>query len=301
MVGKVIFIKTTNEGSAKHRGDQTAKMLQRAGVNAYATHKKSFLWLPQTMKNPIIVFVKYFDVELAMRYKKQGAIVVWDMVDNPDNFFEPIVKQLDNTCIDGIIYINFETLNRISKTFPEGLYHDYLYHNSFSFDDIPIPKQREFSIIYTGDISECKIQKITQIKKIYYKPSLNNDIVKLPIYLSKLAAAPYHTNLRNHPVKPNTKISIAAKCHSNIISNREAGATIELLGEDYPYLCNFNDISVNRMLKFAKKTYLKDEWHYGLSIMKSVVKRTNDKQITKDYIDYFIQLRIRETKCKLQS
>ncbi len=92
-----------------------------------------------------------------------------------------------------------------------------------------------------------------------------------------------HVMFRDKLDKPNTKILHAAYCNSNILCARTAGGAIELLGEDYPYLCDFNTKSLTRTLNHAKASFGKEDWKFGLSRMANILKTHGEDAIIEAY------------------
>jgi hypothetical protein len=83
--------------------------------------------------------------------------------------------------------------------------------------------------------------------------------------------------------RPTTKISTAAACNCNIIVSRDAMSE-ELLPNDYPYFVEGHDFeSVKKVIEYAKYTYKKEPWEYGLKCMHYVKRFTSLERCSKLY------------------
>jgi hypothetical protein len=69
--------------------------------------------------------------------------------------------------------------------------------------------------------------------------------------------------------KPNTKVSTAAACGANLVTTRDA-SSVELLGEDYPYLCGSGRAAVLAGIERARRTFGTALWEEGLARMRVV-------------------------------
>lgn len=89
--------------------------------------------------------------------------------------------------------------------------------------------------------------------------------------------------------KPNCKVSTAAACEAVLISNRDA-TTVELLGEDYPFYCDFDPESVRAAIEKARAGFGSAEWELALERLRAVRELTRFDRILDQYEDLIREL-----------
>ena len=144
-------------------------------------------------------------------------------------------------------------------------------------------------MVYSGGEDTLQI-RLPEIACLFWDNTKRDELNRIEGYKKELLHYPCHLSFRDNICKPQTKIAIAAKCKANIIVNRTSGAVVELLGESYPYMCDFTVESLLDTIKRAKEEYGTSRWKEGLEIMESVLPKVTDEVITKQYIDFFDKL-----------
>jgi hypothetical protein len=82
--------------------------------------------------------------------------------------------------------------------------------------------------------------------------------------------------------KPNCKVSTAAACDANLITTRDE-ATVELLGEDYPFYCEPDRASILAALERARAAFGSATWRLGLERMRRVRELTSMERVLDEY------------------
>ena len=279
----VVFVKYGKHGGMGiHRGDKSVKHLNIAfgdSVSCVSPEEARDM----EHKDKIFILIFEYDVTLAKMIRTSGGYVVWDSLDSTkvrkylgDDSFNAFLLPSNAAvlaCVDGIPKM--------------GCVHFW------TFDDIPdVPDDRPFGVVYCGGPSEKPLanNRPGVVLSLWGHPLFSDEKQRLK-YLDKAVSFPFHISLRNNIFKPQSKITIAARCGSCIITNKEDGPADEILGDkDYPYLCD-KPGDGPKMIQYAKETYLKEPWFKGLEIMEQVKKETSDKVIVKQYMDFFDEVR----------
>ncbi len=84
-------------------------------------------------------------------------------------------------------------------------------------------------------------------------------------------------------------MSTAAACEAVLISNRDA-TTVELLGEDYPFYCDFDPASVRAAIEKARAGFGSAEWELALERLRAVRELTCFDRILDQYEDLIREL-----------
>lgn len=257
---------------AFHRGIIPARKLVAVGWDAAVEE------LPN---DSIAIVVKYLSKKLVHLLKDRGNIIVWDTMDERDKKLMTIVKSIPLNLISLMIHSNTETLSRRSHL---PTRHRIVHH--YSFDPISLPDTREFGVLFCGNSTSKKLSNCHPSVHVlnYSREDSENGNGRLFDFLNKIAQFPFHISVRQCPVKPQTKISLAAKFHACLICNREAGSVPDFLPSDYPYLCGNSKEEARQMVDYAKNTYEGPIYFKALRMMESVLATTNDAAINASYI-----------------
>lgn len=278
-MNRIVFIIDPSRPSSKHRGTDPAEILKKDGMETCVIRFDDKY--PTNASKTTAVFVKRIVIQDVQNLQATGARVVWDAIDVNHTQILNVAKSCN---LDGIILNNKEMVFVLSdqNTHPKTKL-GYVYHYPFHFDELP--KDRKFGILYSGTGGESLLSPEVTVCK--YERSIHTDQKALQKYLATMSKFPFHYSVRDRPFKPQTKISNAARCQSNIIINRRAGAVEEMLGDDYPYICEYTKESITKTIKLAKETYGKDLWFYGLEKMKRANEKSTDDIITSQYQKFF--------------
>lgn len=102
-----------------------------------------------------------------------------------------------------------------------------------------------------------------------------------------------HISIRTQPrdilYKPTCKVSTAAACDANLITTRDE-ASLEVLGEDYPYYTDSDPESIRRAIEFARRSFGGPVWNAALEQMRQIREEHSFDSIATQYRDFFATL-----------
>lgn len=145
----------------------------------------------------------------------------------------------------------------------------------------PVNRHRQFKVGYFGELDNT-----------IFSPSLEKQIDFINVntrkqemgWLKEVPSYTLHYAIRRYKshdgYKPFTKGFIAAICNSNIIISGDDHEALSWLGDDYPYVCRDTSIGgILEMVRYAKSSYGRSEWHQGLDVMRRVEHEVSSKNI----------------------
>lgn len=273
----ITFLKRSDHGAAELRADELSLYLQESDVEA-----STMLWgtAVKGVRDCIVVFVKYPHVAMATHLKKQGCKLVWDVLD----FFAVPREAVDVGMVgllDAIIVPTLPTVAALHPIIPKGCTMIRIPH---AWDRrIKVWKREdEFRAGYIGQqFNHAHMEEIPDVLGIYQWAQMTQ-------YAGLFNC---HYNVR-HPLsaagqyKPGTKLATAAAVGANIVTTRDA-ATIELLGNEYPYYTDPELEAVQSTLKRARFEYGTDTWLAGLEQMAQMREQLSPRRIAQDYVELF--------------
>jgi len=274
MKRKIFFRKYNPYGSSINRADQISEFLNEMG---YESHS---VFSIEGIKDSIIVFVKFMDINEVEIAKRNNNIVIYDCVDAMATG-ERILSFDEAAILDGVIFPTRSLMSlydgRLKNTICTVIYHHY-------DPRIVTPENphREFRLAYIGApeglLHADKIPELTVIS------DFSIQIREAPRYSCHYSVRREGTD--EYRFKPNSKLSTAAACKANIILTRD-DVHVELLGDDYPYFTDSSLEKVRETVDLAKESFGSDLWDIGLKHMEMVRFRTDIKSIVNDYIILF--------------
>jgi hypothetical protein len=102
-----------------------------------------------------------------------------------------------------------------------------------------------------------------------------------------------HISIRTQPrdilYKPTCKISTAAACEATLITTRDE-ASLEILGEDYPYYTESDPESIRRAIEFARGSFGGPVWRGALEQMRQIRQEHSLPSIAAQYREFFTAL-----------
>jgi len=268
---KIYFKKSNPFGSAINRADQISAYL--AGIG----YESASLYDVSSIRDSIIVFVKFREMADVVDAKKRGNTVIYDCVDALATGEQDLAPE-EADLFDGIIFPVKSLLakyeDRLRNTFCSIIYHHY-------DPKIVTPEwpHSHFRLGYIGSIEGLmhggEIDELEAVTDFAQQPHM------APFFSCHYSVRPEDS--KEFRFKPNSKLSTAAACRSNIILTRE-DVHLELLGSDYPYFTSSEIGDVRRAVRNAKESFGGPEWKRGLEYMEMVRFRTNIRSIINGFL-----------------
>jgi hypothetical protein len=267
----VAFVKYYEKGSTIMGADQIAEGLQARGWNARSIPVREL----RGVRNGILVFIKTSRLDHLLLARARGNRLVLDVQDTV--VFKRRVK--NGWLFDALILKNRRQLadfgrpNRIDRV----IYHQwdprYSLHQApgdrLALGYLGLPRSLELWGRLPG--VEC-------LQDGYF-----DEAARFNCHLSIRRPG------REFLYKPNCKVSTAAACGANLITTRDE-ATVELLGEDYPFYCEPEPESILAAIERARASFGSAEWHAGLERMRAVREITHLDRVLDEYEALFRDL-----------
>lgn len=283
---KIYFVVQRKKyGTGYLRGVQIQRALRHTGI-------KSSIILTRHVhrcKNALLIFVKILTSGIAVQAISQGNRIIWDILDGYD---ENIIQQIaSSVMLDGLITstaaseLALASLNSKEKAL--------IYHH---IDPRLIrkikgrPKSSDFSLCYIGNIpSEINGKKFTETFPDVKGIEVDTKHAKRCDWMR--IAAPYRCHFavrldqRECMMKPLAKVGVAAACNANIIVNR-SNAAVELLGTDYPYLCDDSVEDARKTIERARSDFGNSTWQTGLERIAELRNRLSIEKNVAEYCSF---------------
>ncbi|MEQ9086773.1 MAG: hypothetical protein RIE23_06170 [Pontimonas sp.] len=94
--------------------------------------------------------------------------------------------------------------------------------------------------------------------------------------------------------KPPTKVFVASRMGALFVGSRQDEEVRLLLGDDYPYLSENSSLEeVEKILKFARETFLTEPWNRGRNAMREARRESCDASIAESLLSHLD----RENEC----
>jgi hypothetical protein len=283
---KIYFVVQRKKyGTGYLRGVQIQRALRRTGI-------KSSIILTRHVnrcKNSLLIFVKILTPDIALQAISQGNRIIWDILDGYD---ENIIQQIaSSVTLDGLITSTAASESSLSCLHPKEK--ALIYHH---IDPRLIRKIKgksktsNFSLSYIGNIPpEVNGKKFTEAFPDVKGIEVDTRHAKRSGWMRE--AAPFQCHFavrldqRECMMKPLAKVGVAAACNANIIVNR-SNAAVELLGPDYPYLCDDTVEDAIRTIERARSEFGSSTWQVGLERMASLRDRLPIETSASEYCSF---------------
>ena len=279
---KVLFVKSRVQGSAIMRGDEICNFLKCLGVEAYSLYRNQ-IDISSWINDTIIIYVKHFDINFYEKLSKYNCFHVYDLVDiiQTTKNIEWFQKTFSLCKMDYLIYPSEYAKNSLHHLVHAESNNKIIYHHTnLSYHPYSPKKNKTF---YFGATSEISSFVKKNIDECYDFPLFENiTCQQLSKAVTGAMRCAYHINIRNALYKTSAKIAQAASVKSNIIISKKAGC-VELLGTDYPYLCDNTQNSILTIKKKAIETFKSKEWDIGLNKMQELKEKLSLQGIVAEY------------------
>lgn len=264
-------------GSYKMRGLETIEILRRMYQPKFIPISlKDVLDLPkESSSKRIFVIIKPYKKDF--RYYKHihhylTGVIILDFIDSIYLKRSCLWIKDNPNVISALILPNLDAKNFVDMlgvTIPSTV----IYHHAHSPTEIQ--KQTELSFCYLGKPG-CNHSSCPSIQCFSFSEE----------NLNKASTYWCHTSYRiTKKFKPNTKISIAANCESNIVINKTSGG-VESLPNEYTYICDDTEESFLEMMDKVTQEFESREWYSNLDIMKWYKNEYSIENISKTYYNF---------------
>jgi len=226
-----------------------------------------------------VVVLKLSSYKKILKLTEYNEVVI-DMVDfNTEIHDLKIFKNFDYG-----IFTSKEQLEKFSNLFkyPEKC-KVILHHWDKRLESISIKEFESPKICYIGQPEKCFNHSINQ-EIDYFSIDWYDFDDKIKIYENYNVHFGVKPEKEESKIQPSTKISTAASLGCPIIVNKSK-QNIEILGENYPYYCEPNEESIEKVISKIKKTFNKKEWYQALDKMSEVKDITRLENVIKNYLD----------------
>jgi hypothetical protein len=284
---KIYFVVSQKRwGTYYLRGVQIEHALRRTGVDCKLVLLKHL----DRCRDGIVVFVKLFSVEAAKRAIAGNNRIVWDIL---DGYKVDLINQVSSSIVlDGLITSTCASETALACLKPREM--ALIYHH---IDPRLIrkikrkPKTEDFSICYIGNVPpEISGKSFTEAFADVKQIEVNTRHAERCGWMRNTAPFQCHFAVRLDPwecqMKPLAKVGVAAACNANIIVNR-SNAAVELLGADYPFLCDDSIEDALRTIERARSEFGSAIWRAGLERMAELRDRLSIEKNVEDYSRFF--------------
>lgn len=264
----VVFVKYFDKGSTVLGAHQMADGLAERGVETRVIYAGEI----GDVRDSILIFIKTSKLPDLWRAKRQGNALVLDVQDTLS-----LKKRLKNQrFFDGVIFRSQKPLDDYAQPGFKAA-NIYLQWNPRFRPNVV--GDAEFKLAYLGDP-----RSFTLWGEIPDLPCIGEDR-----FFDECTEYNCHISIRVPPrevlYKPTCKVATAAACHANLITTRDE-ATLELLGEDYPYYTEPDAASVQQAIAKARESFGTDVWRAGLEKMRAVKESHHIDRILDQYVEY---------------
>jgi hypothetical protein len=280
---KIYFVVQRKKyGTGYLRGVQIQRALRHTGI-------KSSIVLTRDVhrcKNALLIFVKILTPNVAIQAHSQGNRIIWDILDGyDDNLIQQIASSV---ALDGLITSTAASEPALACLNPKEKALIYHHIDPRLINKIKgKPKSSNFSICYIGNIpAEINGKNFTEAFPDVKGIEVDTKHAKRCDWMH--SAAPFRCHFavrldkRECLMKPLAKVGVAAAYDANIIVNR-SNAAVELLGSDYPYLCDDTIDDALRTIERARSDFGNSTWLAGLERM---AKLRDKLSIEKNVVEY---------------
>lgn len=268
----VVFVKYFDKGSTVLGAHQMEPALAKLGIESRTVYSHEI----GKIEDSILVFIKKARLHHILRARLQGNLTVLDVQDTL--CFKRGLK--NRPFFHGLIFRSQKPLDdhgigaeRSAKIY---LQWNVNYRPNAVGDD-------KFSLAYLGDPRSFS----------YWEELAGVPCVPEDHFFAESPKYNCHISIRTQPrdilYKPTCKISTAAACDANLITTRDE-ASLEVLGEDYPYYTDSDPESLRRAIEFARESFGGPEWNAALAQMRRLREEHSLPNIASQYRDFFTVL-----------
>ncbi len=236
-----------------------------------------------------MIFVKILTPEIAVQAISQGNRIIWDIL---DGYEEKIIQEIASAVrLDGLITSTAASEPALACLNPKEK--ALIYHHIDPRLTKKVkgkPKTSNFSLCYIGNIPpEINGRKFAEAFPDVKGIEVDTRHAKRSGWMRE--AAPFRCHFavrldkRECMMKPLAKVGVAAACDANIIVNR-SNAAVELLGSDYPYLCEDTIEDALRTIQRARSDFGNATWQAGLERMAELRNRLSIQTSEAEYCNF---------------
>lgn len=268
----VVFVKYFDKGSTVLGGHQMTEALLARGIESRTVYADEI----GATRDSILVFIKKGRLDHLLAARARGNRLILDVQDTLC-----FKRRLKNRALfDGIIFRSQRPLDDYG-TGDDRSANIYLQWNA-GYRPNRLG-DREFRLAYFGDPRSFEYWG-----ELPGVPCVGEDrfFSEAPNYNCHISI---RSKRRDFLYKPTCKVSTAAACGANLITTRDE-ASLEVLGEDYPYYCEASPESIRRAVEHARESFGGPEWQAGLDRMAEVKKTHELEVIVSDYLEFFSRL-----------
>lgn len=274
----VAFVKYYEKGSTVMGADQVSERLRARGWDARSIPVREI----GSVRGGVLIFIKTSRLDHLLLARARGNRLALDVQDTVvfkrriKNrwLFDALIfkngRQLEDFgrpgCPDRVIYHQWDPRYAANRAPRDRMVLGYLGSVRSLPEGWELPKEAEFV-----EFDDLRPERVFQ---------------ESPRFNAHLSVRPPGRELL---YKPNCKVSTAAACEAVLISNRDA-TTVELLGEDYPYYCEFDPESVRAVIEKARDGFGSAEWQLALERLRAVRDLTLFDRILDQYEDLIREL-----------
>lgn len=264
----VVFVKYFDKGSTVLGAHQMADGLVARGIESRVIYASEL----SEVSNSILIFIKTSKLPDLVRAKARGNALILDVQDTLS-----LKRRLKNQRLyDGVIFRSQKPMDDYARPSFKSANIYLQWNPRFRPNTVG---DTEFRLAYLGDP-----RSFTLWGEIPDLPCIGEDR-----FFDECTEYNCQISIRVPPrevlYKPTCKTATAAACHANLITTRDE-ATLELLGEDYPYYTEPDAASVQAAIAKARDTFGTDVWHAGLEKMRSVKESHHIDRILERYVEY---------------
>lgn len=283
---KIFFVVSNRRwGTFYLRGVQICRELNRSGFNCSVIRTRQ---LPK-VRNSILVFVKRLTPNSIDIARNNENRIVWDILDG--YMEEPSDHAGKLGALDGLILSTAAS----ERFLPDHTVEEkvIIYHH---IDPRVVPRtgrplqNSRFSLCYIGNIPYNSDN--TGFLDAFHDIAIietNTRHAERNGWMKRIAPYNCHFAVRletpHSQMKPLAKVGVAAACRANIIVNR-SNAAVELLGDDYPFICEDSVESAQEMINRARNRFGLKEWINGLAQMDRLRERLSLSSSVQEYAGF---------------
>jgi len=268
----VVFVKYFDKGSTVLGAHQMEAALAELGVESRTLYADEI----GNIEDSILVFIKKARLHHLLRARLQGNLTILDVQDTL--CFKRRLK--NRPWFHGILFRSQKPLDDYGGN-AEGSVKIYLQWNvNYRPNTV---SGKKFKLAYFGDPRSFS----------YWGELAGVPCVPEGRFFDESPNYNCHLSIRTSPrdvlYKPTCKISTAAACDAALITTRDE-ASLEVLGEDYPYYTESDPESVRRAIEFARESFGGPLWNATLAQMRQIREEHSIKSVASQYQDYFSAL-----------
>jgi len=264
----VLFVKYFDKGSTILGGEQVATALCERGVESRTIAAGEL----DGVRGAILVFIKKGRLDHLLAARRRGNVSILDVQDTL-----ALKRRLKNHLLfDGVIYRSQKPLDDYGRPGKRNARIYLQWNPNYRPNEVGA---REFRLAYLGDP-----RSFAHWDRLPGVPCISEEH-----FFAEAVRYNCHISIRvprrEALYKPTCKVATAAACEANLITTRDA-ASVEVLGEDYPYYTGADPESINRVIAYARETFGGPVWERGLAKMREVRESHRLERVVDQYERY---------------